>query len=257
MDLCDPWTGPSDQEDQDDQDDSQPQSDHDDAATEEWPEPEEQWPDPWQFLGPPREVPMEHMQPLQHPLALAWGDLHSSHNDWPVAIAPARERDQMEVEDDQSMSQRIADQEEEQANWYGAIAVIAANLDCECKTEPPSSEPSEEDPALEEDQDQSEYEDVKEEAIEYQDAKKEPTELSHAKKETKAGKSQSQLYHPAMLPHHHGEQQHGKTTGPMIQQLVPAPATPGQAHNMQKHRAQQQHQPMAHPGSQPVVETNI
>ena len=55
MDLCDPWTDPSDQEDQDDQDDSQPQSDHDDAATEdEWPEPEEQWPDPWQFLGPPR-----------------------------------------------------------------------------------------------------------------------------------------------------------------------------------------------------------
>lgn len=191
MDLCDPWTGPSDQEDQDDQDDSQPQSDHDDAATEdEWPEPEEQWPDPWQFLGPPREVPMEPMQPLQHPeeetLALAWGDLHSSHNDWPVAIAPARERDQMEVEDAQSMSQRIADQEEEQANWYGAIAAIAANLDCECKTEPPSSEPSEEDPALEEDQDQSENEDVKEEAIEYQDAKKEPTELSHAKKETKA-----------------------------------------------------------------------
>lgn len=169
MDLCDPWTDPSDQEDQDDQDDSQPQSDHDDAATEdEWPEPEEQWPDPWQFLGPPREVPMEPMQPLQHPeeetLALAWGDLHSSHNDWPVAIAPARERDQMEVEDAQSMSQRIADQEEEPANWYGAIAAIAANLDCECKTEPPSSEPSEEDPALEEDQDQSENEDVKEEA---------------------------------------------------------------------------------------------
>ena len=156
----------------------------------EWPEPEGQWTDPWQFLGPPGEVPMEPMQPLQHPeeetLALAWGDLHSSHNGWPVAIAPARERDEMEVEDAQSMSQRIADQEEEQANWYGAIAAIAANLDCECKAEPPSSEPSEEDPALEEDQDQSENEDVKEEAIEYQDAKKEPTELSHAKKETKA-----------------------------------------------------------------------
>ena len=95
------------------------------------------------------------------------------------------------------MSQKIADQEEEQANWYGAIAAIAANLDCECKTEPPSSEPSEEDPALEEDQDQSENEDVKEEAIEYQDAKKEPTELSHAKKETKA-----EVPEPALPPSH-------------------------------------------------------
>ena len=103
----------------------------------------------------------------------------------------------MEVEDAQSMSQKIADQEEEQANWYGAIAAIAANLDCECKTEPPSSEPSEEDPALEEDQDQSENEDVKEEAIEYQDAKKEPTELSHAKKETKA-----EVPEPALPPSH-------------------------------------------------------
>ena len=186
---------------QDDQEDAQEGSDQ--ASEDAWPDPEEQWPDPWQFLGPPQEVPMPAIQPLQHPeeemLAMAWGDLHSARNDWPVAIAPARERDQMEVEDANSMAQRGIDQDEEQASWYETMAAIASTLECDCKTEPPSSEPSEEDPALQEhqDQDQEEYECIKEEAIEYQDAKEEPTELSQAKMETKA-----EVPEPALPPSH-------------------------------------------------------
>lgn len=204
MDLCDPWSGPSDNEDQDVQHNGQPGSDHDDVSTEDaWSDPEEQWPDPWQFLGPPQEVPIPPMQPLQDPeeeiLAMGWGDLHSANNDWPVAIAPERERNQMEVEDANAMTQRAIDQEEEQATWYGTIAAIASTLECDCKTEPPSSEPSEVDAALQQDQDQDqeEYEEVHEEPFYHDNTKVEPREYRGTK---------GQVPEPAVPPRHAAQQ---------------------------------------------------
>ena len=168
MDLCDRWTHPSDNEEEVHQEEIQPADPHGGSSTEdEWPDPEEELPDPWQLLGPAQDPPARPMEALQEPeeetLAMAWGDLQSTHNDWPVAIAPHEERNQMEVEDVYSMAQREVDHEEEQTTWYETIASIASNLTIDCKTEPPSSPPSEEDPALQFHQDQEEYEDVVEE----------------------------------------------------------------------------------------------
>ena len=186
MDLCDPWADTSDNESHGSQ---EIQPAHEDSSE----EPEDTGPDPftidtvdpWPFLRssptPEAPTPEPARSPSEEVLAMAWGDLHSVSNSWPVAIEVQDERNQMELEDhfatqhrqtDQdernqmeledhfATLQRQMDQEEEQANWYSNWATLGGMFDC--KTEPSSNSPSEEDPALQAGQ-QSEYEDVLEE----------------------------------------------------------------------------------------------
>ena len=50
--------------------------------------------------------------PSEEVLAMAWGDLHSVSNSWPVTIELQDERNQMELEDHLATQQRQMDQDE-------------------------------------------------------------------------------------------------------------------------------------------------
>ena len=186
MDFCDPWTDISDSESHDDQEahpaEEEPPEQPEDTVPDPW---DIHNMDPWPFLGPPHAPETPVAEPVRSPseevLAMAWGDLHSVSNSWPVTIELQDERNQMELEDhlatqqrqmDQdernqmeledhyATHQRRMDQEEEQSNWYTNWSTLGSLLDC--KTEPSSNSPSEEDPALQAGQ-ESEYEEITEE----------------------------------------------------------------------------------------------